>query len=107
MKIDEEIGARLMSLRQARKLTRDQLAETLGEGFTKPTIQAHENGRNALKPHSIMKYLDFYGVDANWLLTGRGSPQGFDAEARRVLDKMDKDTRELWIKLGKKMIGQK
>jgi 6-pyruvoyltetrahydropterin/6-carboxytetrahydropterin synthase len=66
--LNQSIGDRLMSRRSHLGLTRDQIAQHIGISIS--AVQAHENGRNALKPENIMSYARVLKVSPNWILTG-------------------------------------
>lgn len=104
-KIDEDIGARLTAARQMRGLSREEVSRRLGEGFALPTVQAHENGRNALRPSVILRYIEIYSIDALWLLSGRGSPDGEVLRARRVLEALSEEDQAAWVAIGERLAG--
>lgn len=68
----DEIAARLQLARKKRGLTRKQVSERLGEGYSVSAIQAHENGRNRLNQENLVVYARTYSVDVPWLLEGLG-----------------------------------
>jgi transcriptional regulator with XRE-family HTH domain len=104
-KIDEDIGARLTAARQMRGLSREDVSRQLGDGFALPTVQAHENGRNALRPSVILRYIEIYDIDAFWLLSGRGSPDGDVLRARELLEALSTQDRAAWIAIGERLAG--
>lgn len=101
MASDADIGARLEQARKAAGLSREQVAERLGEGYSVSAIQAHENGRNTLKAEKAIRFSDLYKVNLQWLLSGRGQMQG-SAEVidiwSRILDEKEK---EAWLAMGR------
>lgn len=76
----EAIGKRLEEARKRAKLERSDVFARLGEGFSVPTVQAHENGRNEPTVGKMERYARLYKVSLLWLLTGRNSAQEISAE---------------------------
>lgn len=62
------IGIRLRKLRKQHKMTREYAGERLDVAPT--TIQAHENGRNNVKPYMLIRYSKLYGVSIDFIVTG-------------------------------------
>lgn len=81
---DKAFGNRLKYLRQKRGLVQTELAPLIGISYK--AIQDHEGGRWPNQKNR-QKYLDFYGCDEDWLLTGKGEPynKGID-EGNRTAD---------------------
>jgi len=77
---DIEFGKRLISLRKSAKqnerYTQTEAAEDIHISYK--SLQNHEAGKLPNKAN-LKKYIDFYGCDKVWLLTGEGeSPIGVD-----------------------------
>jgi hypothetical protein len=76
MKVDDNT-AKADRLRQARALDgRFKRAAKAARALklSEPTYQAHENATRGITTKSARVYADFYGVNLEWLLTGRGTP---------------------------------
>lgn len=99
MTLNDEIGARLQKARELRELSREQAAERLGLSVS--AVQAHENGRNALKPDMAVSYCKLYKVNLGWLFEGRGNPD----DAAEVVDIWTRiptrAQRDAWLMMGK------
>ena len=104
MRDDESIGARLTAIRQARGLSREEVSRRLGKGYALPTVQAHENGRNALRAQNLLQYMALYNIDGHWLLTGEGAPGGLPLRIRRVADRLPPADLETWAALGERLL---
>ncbi len=106
---NEKVGERLTSARQAAGLSREQVSERLGKGFSLSTIQAHENGRNALTPEKADRYVRLYKISHDWLVTGVGEmhSQAVDPQTAEILDVSRKihnnRLRKIWINTGREM----
>lgn len=74
MATDVEIGARLALAREARKLTREQLAERVGISLA--TVQHHENGVRGIRRAAAEDYRKVLKFSLEWLYTGLGSMDG-------------------------------
>lgn len=74
MATDIEIGARLAQARQAKNLTREQLAKRLGVSVA--SIQHHENGFRGIRRPAAEAYAKALRVSINWLYTGLGEMAG-------------------------------
>lgn len=72
----QEIGERLRQAREAAGMDRKTVHARLGRGFSVSAVQAHENGRNDLRPSVMLTYCRLYKVSLPWLITGKGDPQG-------------------------------
>jgi len=72
---------RLKWLREKRGLTQGEAAH--GIGVSLRSLANHESGRSPGKS-SIKLYIDFYGCDRNWLLTGEGEPNLKDRPTRII-----------------------
>lgn len=69
----EGIGARLAEARRTLGLTQEELADRLGMGYR--TLTASEAETRALTAGEIAGLCEL-GVDANWLVTGKGAMMG-------------------------------
>lgn len=68
----ETIGDRLRKLREARQLTQDQVAEKIG--VRQGSYTQLETGKTKTpRSSNLAKYARLYGVDPEWLMTGKGS----------------------------------
>jgi transcriptional regulator with XRE-family HTH domain len=74
MATDAEIGGRLTQAREARQLSREQLAKRLGLSIA--TIQHHENGVRGIRRPAAEAYAKALRISAEWLFTGVGDMQG-------------------------------
>lgn len=70
MATDVEIGARLARAREAKKLSREQLAERVG--FSLATVQHHENGVRGIRRPAAETYAKALKFSIEWLYTGAG-----------------------------------
>lgn len=57
---------RLKELRQEKKLSQKEIAETLG--FSLRSFQRMENGESQIKPEKAQKLADYFGVSVGYLL---------------------------------------
>ena len=106
MRTDEDIGARLTAIRQARGLSREEVSRRLGKGYALPTVQAHENGRNALRAQNLLQYMALYDIDGHWLLTGEGAPDGFPLRIKSLVNSLSADDLAAWIQIGERLVPQ-
>lgn len=106
MRTDEDIGARLTAVRQARGLSREEVSKRLGKGYALPTVQAHENGRNALRAQNLLQYMALYNVDGHWLLTGEGAPDGLQLRIKTLANRLSPDDLAAWIQIGERLAPQ-
>jgi transcriptional regulator with XRE-family HTH domain len=74
MATDAEIGGRLTLAREARTLSREQLAKRLG--LSTATVQHHENGVRGIRRPAAEVYAKALRISAEWLFTGIGDMQG-------------------------------
>lgn len=102
---NDEIGARLESARKAANLSREQAGERLGISVS--AIQAHENGRNALKPDMAVSYTRLYKVSLQWLFEGKGDM----SDAAEVVDIWtripSRAERDAWLNMGRAISKEK
>ncbi len=66
--LNDSIGNRLTERRKELGLSREAVAKRMSISVS--TVQAHENGRNALKPENLLAYARILKVTPNWILTG-------------------------------------
>ena len=93
----ESVGERLERSRKEVGLSREQVAERLGVSVS--TIQAHENGRNQLKPDGLISYSRIYNVSIDWLVTGKRAQT---AEIVDIWSRIpDRAERDAWLNMGK------
>lgn len=96
---NDEIGARLESARKAANLSREQAGERLGISVS--AIQAHENGRNALKPDMAISYSRLYKVSLQWLFEGKGEMSDV-AEVVDIWSRIPgRAERDAWLNMGR------
>ena len=69
--IDKSFGNRLKKLRKKRDLTQEHVARDIDISYG--ALQHHEGGRIP-NQNNLQKYIDFYGCNKIWLLTGEGEP---------------------------------
>ena len=101
--MSKTVGDRLQEARKDRGLARDEVAERLGMSLS--AVQAHENGRNQLKPEGLEAYARIYGVSIEWLVTGRPAPT---AEIVDISSRIpDSREREAWVNMGKALTDKK
>jgi hypothetical protein len=97
MATDAEIGARLAQAREAKRLTREQLAERVG--FSLATVQHHENGVRGIRRPAAETYSKVLRFSMEWLYSGVGDPTegpGSDphtAELVSIMPKLDEARR--------------
>ena len=98
-------GERVRILRLNRRLKVREVAE--GSGISRPYVSQIESGFTTLKIDTARKLATFFGVDAEWLLTGKASPlqeaesqwrqaikaSGLDADAEAAIEEIT-----LWIR---------
>lgn len=98
---------RLRNLRLDRRLTSIAVAE--GAGISRPHLSMLENGVTPLKIDTARKLATFFGVDAEWLMTGKASPlqeaesqwmqaikaSGLDEAAEKAIDEITAWLRQL------------
>ncbi|MBW2052742.1 MAG: helix-turn-helix transcriptional regulator [Deltaproteobacteria bacterium] len=78
----KKFGARLKYLRERLKLNQTEAAINI-EGISYGSLQRHEAGHWP-NQNNLQKYIDFYGCDRNWLLTGEGEPYIKDRPTRII-----------------------
>ena len=65
----KEIGKRLKKLRKDASLRQIDLSEEFG--CKRESISAYENGRQLLSTSILWMYMQFFGVSADYILTGK------------------------------------
>lgn len=71
---DDAIAARLKAAREQKFKEAQEAASALGVPY--PTYAGHENGNRGFKRDSAKRYADFFRVNLEWLMTGRGAMRG-------------------------------
>ena len=80
-----QLGKRLKNLREAKKFTQAQLAESLEIG--RGSVGNYENGERIPSGDVIVKFSDFFGVSCDFLLgRNEGNEDGLDLQAKRLID---------------------
>lgn len=64
-----EIGKRLKKLREDASLRQIDLSEEFG--CKRESISAYENGKQLLNTSILWMYMQFFGVSADYILTGK------------------------------------
>lgn len=109
MATDIEIGGRLASAREARKLTREQLAERLGVSLA--TVQHHENGFRGIRRTAAEQYARSLRISVEWLFTGQGEMTGTSdpvtAEVVQIMPKLDEARRKQLADYARFLAAQK
>jgi len=97
--IQNDIGSRLVSVREQNKLTQQDIADELGDFWEidKSTICKWENGTNGVSFVYLLWLSQQFDVDLHWLLTGqRRSPkETIAAEIREKLEEVCKISQKL------------
>lgn len=91
-KKDKKFGARLQLLREIFKLTQVIAAKKVNVGYK--SLQNHEGGRWPSQKN-LQRYVDFYGCDKDWLMTGQGKPFPDDPKKTANALKMIKGNKSL------------
>ena len=68
---DVAFGNRLAFLRNKTGMKQTDVAKAVGVGYK--SLQNHEAGQWPARKN-LLKYIDFYGCDEAWLITGNGGP---------------------------------
>ncbi|WP_445952179.1 helix-turn-helix domain-containing protein [Thermodesulfitimonas sp.] len=76
---DSELARRLKELQESRGLTRREVAQGAGIDYT--AYNKYEAGLRGVKPDTLVRLADFYGVSVDYLLGREKSPN--DAETIR------------------------
>ncbi len=83
-----KLGERIKKARENAKLSQDELAKSLNIG--KRTLIDYEKGVSEPKASTLMSIANICNVDANWLLTGKGSMFS-DTSPHNTPPKLDKE----------------
>ncbi|MBD3288333.1 helix-turn-helix domain-containing protein [candidate division KSB1 bacterium] len=89
----KEIGVRFRNIREARNLSQAEMGNSLGIKYQH--VSKYERGESVPTWENLIKMVELYNVNLNWLLTGRGkmflTPLGYvekeDSTPHRVRDK--------------------
>lgn len=87
----EEIGKRLKKLREDNSLTQEELAEILL--CPRPSISYFENGVRWLDVNTLFKYMNYFNVSADYILTGKEAQdlEKFIGEIQSVCNKYQRN----------------
>ena len=66
----KEIGKRLKQIRESKNLNQTQFGDSLGILYQH--VSKYERGETVPTWENLIKLIELYGVNINWLLTGRG-----------------------------------
>ena len=66
----DKICNRFREIREKNKMTITAVAEVIGE--KRQRLQDIEAGKQKIPEDIIVKYIEYFDIDANWLLTGDG-----------------------------------
>ncbi len=78
-----DIKDRLKSLRKSKNLTQAELGEKIQISLT--TINKAEAGKGDLSTEQVIKLSSFFGVSADYLLTGKEGTNDISEEEREIL----------------------
>jgi transcriptional regulator with XRE-family HTH domain len=79
------MGQRIAGLREAKKITQQQLADQLGE--VRETVKHWENGTRHIKDESIIKLSQFFGVTTDYILCASESKTPADTDMTILIDR--------------------
>jgi transcriptional regulator with XRE-family HTH domain len=65
-----EIASRFKQIREDKKMTITAVSVAIGE--KRQRLQDVELGNQKIPEDIIVKYIEYFDIDANWLLTGKG-----------------------------------
>jgi transcriptional regulator with XRE-family HTH domain len=68
------IAERLLGLRTSLKLTQQKLSKLIG--ISQTAINRYEHGETSINAKSLIKYLEFFDVSADYILGRCDDPQG-------------------------------
>jgi transcriptional regulator with XRE-family HTH domain len=85
-----DIKDRLKNLRKSKNLTQAELGENTQISLT--TINKAEAGKGDLSTEQVIKLSSFFGVSADYLLTGKEGTSEINEEEREVIEIMRKDS---------------
>ena len=91
----KEIGKRLKLIRELKGLSQTELGNSLGIMYQH--VSKYERGESVPTWENLIKLIELYGVNINWLLTGRGkmflSKMGYEEiEEKTILKIKDEDS---------------
>lgn len=69
--IKQQIGARIKAFRKDQKLTQQKFGEIIGINFQH--VSKYERGEFIPSFENLLKFIHYFSVDVNWLLTGEGT----------------------------------
>lgn len=79
---DKMICDKLKALREKKKLSRQQVADTLG--ISKRTLESYEYGQREPNIDMINKFADFYSVSADYLLGRTSNPDTLEIQLSNI-----------------------
>ena len=93
------VGERIRKHRKSRKLTQEQLAETIGDPFSAKILSRYENGETQMGINTYFEIAKALGVSPNDLApqelvshsTAIAAPKGYldlDADSKHIVDTM-------------------
>jgi transcriptional regulator with XRE-family HTH domain len=85
--MEEEFGTRLKNLRNAKKMTQKELAETIG--VNQKQCQHWERGRAEPGFDKLQRLAHALGVRIEWLLYGNGRAVSHDDEAASLIKQIE------------------
>lgn len=95
-RVNLKIGERLEACRKKADMSRAAVAKRMQ--ISAGAVQAHEEGRNGVKPDNLIEYAKIYRVSVQWILTGEG------AEVIDIWSRMlPGDDREAWLSVGRRL----
>ena len=86
------LGSRLQQARKARRLTQQEVADTLGVART--TIVAMEKGERRVQPAELIRLADLYGRQVHDLIRQRPTQQDFSAVFRALATRDESEATE-------------
>lgn len=92
----KEIGRRLRYIREIKNLSQAELGNSIGIQYQH--VSKYERGETVPTWENLIKLLELYNVNLNWLLTGRGNifltPLGYDEKENNTKHRVrDMDTK--------------
>ncbi|MCI0513972.1 helix-turn-helix domain-containing protein [candidate division KSB1 bacterium] len=69
--IKQQIGARIKAFRKDQKLTQQKFGEIIGINFQH--VSKYERGEFIPSFENLLKFIHYFSVNVNWLLTGEGT----------------------------------
>ncbi len=84
----KKIGKRLKTIRELKGLNQTEMGNSLGIQYQH--VSKYERGENIPTWENLIKLIEMYSVNVNWLLTGRGkmflSPIGYEESEDKIDD---------------------